>query len=101
MTLDDTLKGAWRTPSLRDIALTAPYMHDGVYATLRDVVVHYNKGGVHSLGGETIGTIDSKIKVLNLTEQEIDDVVAFLGTLTGEVDGQVIEAPVVPSASAF
>lgn len=100
-TLDDTLKGAWRTPSLRDVALTAPYMHDGVYATLRDVVVHYNKGGVHSLGGETIGTIDSKIKVLNLTDQEIDDLVAFLGTLTGTVDPAVIDPPVVPPASAF
>jgi cytochrome c peroxidase len=100
-TLDDTLIGAWRTPSLRDVALTGPYMHDGVYATLRDVVVHYNNGGMHTLGGETLGTIDSKIKVLNLTDQEIDDLVAFLGTLTGTVDQAVIDPPVVPAASAF
>ena len=76
-------------------------MHNGMYATLRDVIVHYNKGGVHALGGETIGTIDPKIKVLNLTEQEIDDLVAFLETLTGEVDPAVIDRPVVPPASAF
>ncbi|HSD89001.1 MAG TPA: cytochrome c peroxidase [Kofleriaceae bacterium] len=101
LTLDDTTKGAWRTPSLRDVAVTGPYMHDGVYATLRDVVVHYNHGGMHSLGGETIGTIDAKIKVLNLTDQEVDDIVAFLETLTGEVDPAVIDPPVVPPASAF
>ena len=41
---DASYKGAWRTPSLRDVALTAPYMHDGVYATLDEVVWHYNTG---------------------------------------------------------
>ena len=51
--------------------------------------------------GETIGTIDSKIKVLNLTPQEIDDLVAFLESLTGQVDPAVTEPPVVPAASAF
>ena len=40
------LKGAWRTASLRDVAITAPYMHDGTYQTLEDVVQHYNRGGV-------------------------------------------------------
>ena len=67
-------------------------MHDGMYKTLREVVVHYNKGGIHELGGESIGTIDSKIKVLNLTDQEIDDLVAFLETLTGQVDPAVDRA---------
>ena len=43
--LTDTLKGAWRTPSLRNVALTAPYMHDGRYATLQEVIWHYNTGG--------------------------------------------------------
>jgi cytochrome c peroxidase len=99
--LDDSTVGQWRTPSLRDVAITGPYMHDGVYDNLRDVIVHYNKGGVHSLGGETLGTIDEKIKVLNLTDPEIDDLVAFLETLTGQVDAAVIETPVVPPASAF
>ena len=101
MTLDDSHKGAWRTPGLRDVALTGPYMHNGMYATLQEVVEHYNTGGIHSRGGETIGTIDSKIKVLNLTPQEIADLVAFMETLTGQVDPAVTEPPVVPAASAF
>ena len=41
---DSIPKGSWRTPSLRDVALTAPYMHDGSYATLEAVVDHYNDG---------------------------------------------------------
>lgn len=101
LTLDDSYRGAWRTPGLRDVALTGPYMHNGMYATLEEVVQHYNTGGIHGRGGETIGTIDSKIKVLNLTPQEIADLVAFLETLTGQVDPAVTEPPVVPAASAF
>lgn len=101
LNLDDSMKGAWRTPGLRDVALTAPYMHDGVYQTLREVVVHYNQGGVHELGGENVGTIDPLIKPLNLTDQEIDDLVAFMEALTGQMDPAVTEPPVVPPASAF
>ncbi len=102
MTLDDSLRGAWRTPSLRDVALTAPYMHDGIYATLHDQMVHYNKGGiVPELGGEVNGTIDAKIKVLNLSDQDLDDLVAFLQTLTGTVDPAVISTPDVPADSPF
>jgi len=101
-TLDDSLRGAWRTPSLRDVALTAPYMHDGMYATLRDQMVHYNKGGiVPDQGGEVNGTIDAKIKVLNLTDAELDDLVAFLQTLTGEVDPAATTPPTVPADSPF
>ena len=100
--LDDSLRGAWRTPSLRDVALTAPYMHDGMYATLRDQMVHYNKGGiVPDQGGEVNGTIDAKIKVLNLTDGELDDLVAFLQTLTGTVDPAVTAPPTVPADSPF
>jgi cytochrome c peroxidase len=99
--LTPALKGQWRTPGLRDVARSGPYMHDGVYKTLREVIVHYNKGGVHDLGGETIGMLDEKIKQLNLSEQEIDDLVAFLESLTGEVDPAVTAEPTVPPASAF
>lgn len=99
--LTDELRGQWKTPGLRDVALTPPYMHNGMYKTLREVMVHYNKGGLHDLGGESIGTIDSKIKVLNLTEQEIDDLVAFMESLTGELDPAVAAEPTVPDASAF
>ena len=49
---DATLKGAWRTPSLRDVAITAPYMHDGLYKTLEDVLWHYNVGGSASGAGQ-------------------------------------------------
>lgn len=101
MPLTDALRGQWRTPSLRDVALTPPYMHNGMYKTLREVMVHYNKGGLHELGGESIGTIDEKIKVLNLSEQEIDDLVAFLESLTGQLDPAVAAEPTVPPASAF
>ncbi len=68
--------GAFKTEQLRNVGLTAPYMHDGTLRTLWDVMDHYNKGG------ETNAFLDGGIEPLNLTESEIDDVVAFLFTLT-------------------
>jgi cytochrome c peroxidase len=65
-------KGAFRTPSLRDIALTAPYMHDGSEATLEAVVEYYNKGGNPN------PFLDEEIYPLNLTDQEKADLVTFL-----------------------
>ena len=67
-------------PSLRGVALTAQYMHDGSLATLRDVVRHYSEfdpDRLHS-DGEAI------LKPLKLTEAEIDDLVAFLASLSAE-----------------
>jgi cytochrome c peroxidase len=102
MALTDAQRGAWKTPSLRDVALTAPYMHNGMYKTLREVIIHYNKGGkIDTLGGEAIGTIDADIKELNLSDREIDDLVAFLESLTGQIDPAVVAEPVVPPDSAF
>jgi hypothetical protein len=69
--------GAWRTPSLRDVAVTAPYMHDGAYTTLSDVVWHYDQG----TASEGWGT--SELSPLYLSSQDRADLVAFLGTLTG------------------
>ena len=67
----------YRTSSLRNIALTAPYMHDGAFSTLREVVEFYNVGGVpNELLSPLIGPLD-------LTEQEIDQIVAFMHSLTG------------------
>jgi len=88
---DPALKGAWRTPSLRDVALTAPYMHDGYYQTLADVVQHYNRGGVPGAGtsftsadaGAAGPHVAVQLKPLDLTDQEAADLVAFLETLTG------------------
>ncbi len=78
----DTDKGKFRTKNLRSaLPSNAPYMHNGSKATLKDVVLHYNDGGAAD-GFE--GTKDPKMVPLNLTPQEIDDLVAFLGTLGGD-----------------
>jgi cytochrome c peroxidase len=74
------MKGAWRTPGLRNVALTAPYMHDGRYATLEEVVDHYNRGG--DVDGGVVGTRAVEIKPLLLTPVEQSDLVAFLHALT-------------------
>jgi cytochrome c peroxidase len=68
--------GSFRTPQLRNIGITQPYMHDGSQQTLWDTIDHYNKGG------ETNAWLDGGIEALALTEAEIDDLVAFLFTLT-------------------
>jgi cytochrome c peroxidase len=74
----DPLKGAWRTPSLRSVALTAPYMHDGIFATLAEVVDHYNRGG----DAAAVGVPAPSIKPLGLTDGEQADLVAFLDALS-------------------
>ena len=74
--------GAFKTPTLRNIAVTAPYMHDGSLKTLKDVVKHYNDGGM-SPGDPSVNLyISSGIRPLNLSDQQQDDLVAFLETLT-------------------
>ena len=75
----ETDKGAFRSKNLRSVALTAPFEHNGVFATLREVIDFYDQGG-----GTTPYTKDEKIKPLNLTEQQKEDLVAFLESLTGE-----------------
>ena len=81
------LFGAWRTPSLRDVALTAPYMHDGSLATLSEVVWHYNQAD----SSGTLGT--SELSPLTLSDEERDDLVAFLESLTGEPGPKEIIGP--------
>ncbi len=75
--------GAFKTSTLRNIAMTAPYMHDGSLKTLKDVVKHYNEGG-RSPGDPTPVNpyLSGGIRPLNLTDQQIDDLVAFMETLT-------------------
>jgi len=70
--------GQFKTPTLRNVARTAPYMHDGAYATLWDVVDHYNFGGS---SGQYAGTKDPAIAPLMLTDAELGDVVEFLRAL--------------------
>ncbi|WP_089720572.1 cytochrome-c peroxidase [Candidatus Entotheonella palauensis] len=85
---DDTLRGAFKTPGLRNVLLTAPYMHDGSLATLEAVVQFYN-------AGERKGATTSKlIKPLHLSETEIFDLVAFLGALTDPV---IVARPEIPA----
>jgi cytochrome c peroxidase len=68
---------AFKTPGLRNVLVTAPYFHDGSQQTLWDVIDHYNKGdGVHN------PWLDPDIQPLALSEGEIDDLVAFLASLT-------------------
>jgi cytochrome c peroxidase len=71
------MKGAFKTPTLRDIALTAPYMRNGVYRTLEEVVDHYDRGG------DVKDNLSPKMKPLGLSAQEKADPVAFMKSLTG------------------
>lgn len=80
--------GAYKTPSLRNVAENGPYMHDGSEATLTDVVEYYDKGGTPNKN------LHPRIKKLGLTKQEKEDLVAFMEALTGEPP--VIRAPKLP-----
>jgi cytochrome c peroxidase len=68
----------FKTPSLRNVALTAPYMHDGSLPTLEDVVLFYNRGGHSNLG------LDPLVRPLGLTGDDVGALVAFLESLTGD-----------------
>ncbi len=70
--------GAFKTPTLREIEHTAPYMHDGSLKTLEEVVEHYDKGGTPN------PHLSEKMKPLHLTKQEKADLVAFMKALSGE-----------------
>ena len=74
----------YRTPTLRNVELTAPYMHDGSLASLRDVLEFYNRGGVPN------EVLDPLIRPLGLSDAEIDDLVAFLHSLTGSNVGALV-----------
>lgn len=75
--------GAFRTPSLRNVARTAPYMHDGSLLTLLDVVRYFNNGGRSSGMADQANPYQSEqIRPLGLNEQEEQDLVAFLESLT-------------------
>jgi cytochrome c peroxidase len=73
-----SMKGAFKTPSLRDVELTAPYFRDGSAATLRDVVDHYERGG------DDLSNLSTDMKPLKLSGPEKLDLVAFLKALTGK-----------------
>ncbi len=90
LTLDPRDRGLFRPQSLRNVAVTAPYMHDGSLATLREVIRHYARGGTLTESGPNAG--DGRLSPLKsglirgfaVTEQEIEDLIAFLEALTDE-----------------
>jgi len=82
--------GAFRAPSLRNVAVTAPYMHDGSKATLEEVLDHYANGGTvtasgpHAGDGRTNPYKSDLISAITLSAQDKADLIAFLKTLTDE-----------------
>jgi cytochrome c peroxidase len=78
VTQDPADRWRYKTPTLRNVALTAPYMHNGAFGTLREVVEFYNRGGAPN------PLLDPLIKPLGLTSKEMDHIAAFLESLTGD-----------------
>ncbi|MFM8333483.1 MAG: cytochrome c peroxidase [Candidatus Methylumidiphilus sp.] len=85
----------YKTPTLRNIALTAPYMHNGAFSSLREVLAFYNQGG------EAHDNLDPLIKPLGLSDSETDALLAFLQSLTGDtVETLVLDAYAAPVGDA-
>ncbi len=78
VTKDEKDKGKFKTPTCRNVAQTAPYMHDGSIETLEEVVQVYNSGGFKN------PWLDEKITRLGLTDREVADLVEFMKALTGD-----------------
>jgi len=74
----DADRGAFKTPTLRNVARTGPYMHDGSMATLEEVVRYYSRGG------NVNPNLDPALKPLNLSDADARQLVAFLQALTGQ-----------------
>jgi len=85
VTKEEADRGAFKTPTVRDVTKHAPYMHDGSIATLREVVEHYDKGGNPN------PQLDPKIEKLKLTPEEVDALVVMMEALEGE--GYMDKAP--------
>jgi len=114
VTKNENSRGAFRTPTLRDVALTGPYMHDGRFETLEEVVEYYSSGVIanpyldvemqrsnlsleetlelYSQENQAKRRIDFPVQNLELTDQETADLVAFMEALAGE-GWQEISAP--------
>ena len=73
-----TDRGAFKTPTLRDVARHPPYMHDGSLPTLKDVILFYERGGIQN------PHLDTQIRPLRLSSTDIEALVAFLEALNGE-----------------
>ena len=96
ITQDPNDRWKFRTPTLRNVELTRPYMHNGALSTLKEVVEFYNRGGTREVGKMKNDTISPLMFPLELSEKEIDQVVEFLKTLTGSnVDELILDAHAV------
>jgi cytochrome c peroxidase len=73
---------AFKTPRLRNVAQTAPFMHDGGLKTSREVLVHHHNGGVTNEGDAVNDFLSGGIRPLGLSDGEIDDLVTFMESLT-------------------
>jgi cytochrome c peroxidase len=76
----DEDRGAFKPPTLREVARTAPYMHDGSLVTLKDVIEYYDRGGNRN------PYLDAELRPLDLTPEEKKAIVMFLRSLSGRVD---------------
>lgn len=86
----DEDRGAFKTPTLRNVIETGPYMHDGSVGTLEQVIDFYNRGG------EANRWLDPKMRRLGLSDAEKQDLLAFLRALTGEVPEWTRRVPRLP-----
>jgi cytochrome c peroxidase len=94
VTHDPADRGRFKVPSLRNIAMTPPYMHDGRFATLEEVIEHYNTGVKHSATVDELMQFNLQPGGLQMTAQDKADMVAFLKTLT---DTQYTQNPIFSS----
>jgi len=108
VTGDPAHRGMFKVPTLRNIALTAPYMHDGRFSTLEEVLDHYNDGIQKSrtlspliMEADNLGGQSQERISLNLTEGEKEAIIAFMHTLTDEafVTAQQFSDPFLPGAA--
>jgi cytochrome c peroxidase len=84
---DPSKTGQFKTPTLRDVALSAPYFHDGSVGTLVEVINHYDKGGIKR------DSLSDDMKPLGLSVAEKQQLLAFLATLTSY---EQVKVPALP-----
>lgn len=89
VTNDPADQHAFKTPGLRDLTQRAPFMHNGALSSLEEVIAHYNNGG------ERRPSLSPLMQPLNLSAAEVEDLIAFMETLTG--DDVIVPLPILPN----
>ena len=92
VTGDRAMEGAFKTPSLRNVAVRPPYMHAGQFSSIEEVIAHYMKAPPAAVGHTELahgGTGHTERRPIRLSEQEVKDLALFLGSLSGSI----VEAP--------